>query len=230
MTERRTGIYMIRNAITGDPHDCYIGQSINIDCRWAEHRRGLRHGYSRSRYLQRAWNKYREGAFEFSVLACCEPEELTCLEQYFTDLLGPNYSVCRECVVSTRGTKMPEHMRAVLSAVHRGNKYALGKHWKLGPEALASKSSGQRARYSRLEEHARSSAAQLLRYQRQRLAGISKIPWNKGLKTGPNLKLSMTRTGMRVAPWSAARRAKYEGTMVARRLRKTLEGERNAQE
>jgi group I intron endonuclease len=68
------GIYKIVNKINGK---VYIGQSINIEKRFYEHRRGL----SKKKkyiniYLQRAWKKYGSENFDFKIIEECERNKL----------------------------------------------------------------------------------------------------------------------------------------------------------
>ena len=58
------GIYTITNTTTGR---VYIGQTTNFRTRWMNHRRELRNGTHRNIYLQNAWVKYGEAAFEFAI-------------------------------------------------------------------------------------------------------------------------------------------------------------------
>lgn len=61
-----TGVYLIRNRATGS---VYVGSTaVGFEGRWKGHQKFLRLGYHRNIHLQRAWNKYGEGAFEFQVL------------------------------------------------------------------------------------------------------------------------------------------------------------------
>jgi GIY-YIG catalytic domain len=59
------GVYQIRNVLTGD---CYIGQSIDIEGRWAQHRSNLFHRSHQSYALQAAWDEYGSHAFTWEVV------------------------------------------------------------------------------------------------------------------------------------------------------------------
>lgn len=59
------GIYKITNLINDK---CYIGQTNNIKKRHREHFTSLRLNNHFNIHLQRAWNKYGEENFEFSIL------------------------------------------------------------------------------------------------------------------------------------------------------------------
>lgn len=74
------GIYKIENIIN---HKCYIGQSINIKRRWEIHKSELKNNRHYNKYLQKAWNKYGENSFLFSVIEECSKLELNEKEQYY---------------------------------------------------------------------------------------------------------------------------------------------------
>lgn len=60
-----TGIYLITNTITGA---VYVGSAAkSIRERWENHRVQLRAGTHKNQYLLRAWNKYGEQAFTFTI-------------------------------------------------------------------------------------------------------------------------------------------------------------------
>lgn len=71
------GIYCIRNLANGK---MYFGQSKNPKRRFGVHKASLRGGYHENEFLQRAWNKYGEGSFEFSIIETCEESSLNELE------------------------------------------------------------------------------------------------------------------------------------------------------
>lgn len=73
------GIYAIRNVIN---NKVYIGQSVNIEKRWKEHKSALKRGVHGNPYLQAAWNKSPRD-FEFNVLCECKENELNSLELYY---------------------------------------------------------------------------------------------------------------------------------------------------
>ena len=78
----RSGVYKITCKPTGKS---YIGSTVNIKGRMHRHLRALKNG-DNSRYLQRAWNKHVEEAFEFEVLLYCSEEDLLFYEQRAMDV------------------------------------------------------------------------------------------------------------------------------------------------
>lgn len=155
MINPKAGIYEIVNTINGHK---YIGQAINVNVRWAQHRWSLRRRKGVNRYLQAAWNKYGESAFAFRVIAPLYlpiiEGRLTQLEQEAVDLFKPEYNLRKECVTSPLGVKRPDMMaanrtrivsdetRAKLSAAQLGRKYS--------PEARANMSAAQMGNKSHL--------------------------------------------------------------------------------
>jgi group I intron endonuclease len=112
MREKISGIYLIRNKIT---NNLYVGQSVNIYQRWSNHKSLLNSGKGSSIYLQRAWTLYGKDSFEFTVLCYCEPivEKLCLAEQYYMDLLTPEYNLC-PAAGSTLGMPCsPEHREKI---------------------------------------------------------------------------------------------------------------------
>lgn len=63
-------------------NDRYVGQSVNIEKRWGDHRRLLEAGKSHSPALQEAWNYYGEQSFTFVVLEECSEDDLDAREQF----------------------------------------------------------------------------------------------------------------------------------------------------
>ena len=74
------GIYMITNKVNGK---IYIGQAVDIETRWGEHKRELRSNYHYSKHLQKAWNKYGEDNFEFTIICECDENQLNTMEEYY---------------------------------------------------------------------------------------------------------------------------------------------------
>lgn len=68
-TDVISGIYKIENT---ENHKIYIGQSNNIYGRWYDHQNDLNTNKHHNAHLQRAWNKYGEDKFDFSILEICD--------------------------------------------------------------------------------------------------------------------------------------------------------------
>lgn len=78
--KKTTGIYCIENTTNNKK---YIGQSVNIEGRWAKHKTALRQNSHDNDYLQKAWNKYGEDKFKFYILEKCDKNKLNEKEIYY---------------------------------------------------------------------------------------------------------------------------------------------------
>lgn len=110
-----TGVYLIR-CYRG--MKVYVGSSLDIGRRWDKHRYTLRKGKHPCRLLQRDWNRYGEGAFEFEVVYNLEMHyrdkarlALVGLEQRFIDRYRASdpkygYNVLSKAYVQRRIARM----------------------------------------------------------------------------------------------------------------------------
>jgi group I intron endonuclease len=118
-----SGIYVIRCNPTGVE---YYGGSVNIRHRWFTHRSHLRGNCHNNRYLQRAWNKYGEVAFDFEIISTCWPEQVLELEQATLDFVFERmgqerlFNVCRNATSFRKGLKCSEEQKAKISATMKG--------------------------------------------------------------------------------------------------------------
>ena len=78
--ERKSGIYMILNKAN---NKIYIGQSVDVNQRWKQHKADLRHKNHENKHLINSWHKYGEESFEFILLCECEESQLNTMEQYY---------------------------------------------------------------------------------------------------------------------------------------------------
>jgi group I intron endonuclease len=81
------GIYAI---LCSSNNKRYVGSSVNIRIRWADHRCDLRKDRHHSPILQASWNKYGADQFKWGILEVCsddDDENLLEREQYWMDRL-----------------------------------------------------------------------------------------------------------------------------------------------
>lgn len=108
-SNKKSGIYQIRNVLNGK---MYIGSAFDIKRRWNFHKSALNLNKHKTKYLQSAWNKYGEKAFEFIVLEYCEKEHLLFHEQKWFNFYKPydrnnGYNV-NPIAGSNIGLKLPQ--------------------------------------------------------------------------------------------------------------------------
>jgi len=83
----KSGVYQIKNITNGK---VYIGNSENIKRRWGDHKKRLRAQIHHCQSLQRAFNKYGESAFEYSIIEYVQViNQLADREQYWMDKIRP---------------------------------------------------------------------------------------------------------------------------------------------
>lgn len=113
-------LYRITNAANNKQ---YIGQSVDIERRWKEHKRKLERGSHHNSHLQGAWSMYGSSSFVFELITeCATPEELNKLEQEhiaYSGSLSPNgYNLAYG---GDNYKKTEEHKQNIGNA-HRGMK------------------------------------------------------------------------------------------------------------
>ncbi len=87
---RNSGIYAITNIQTQEQ---YIGSSNDISLRLNQHRVALRRGNHHAKYLQEAWDKFGENAFQFAQLEeVTDHRRLETIEQQYLDARHPAYN------------------------------------------------------------------------------------------------------------------------------------------
>ena len=124
-----SGIYRIENK--QDEME-YIGSAVNIEKRWRKHRFLLRGNRHDNIHLQRAWNKYGEDSFVFTVLEEVNTDELLIVEQKHLDALfiqGNCYNIALNAVASMLGCTHTDDARRKMSEAQMGNQRMRGyKH------------------------------------------------------------------------------------------------------
>lgn len=96
------GIYKITNLIT---NQSYIGQSIDIERRWTEHKTPKAKGNDR---LHKDIQRFGINNFKFEILKECKPSELLIEEQMFIKKQNPFYNTVGKKVSETTRKKISE--------------------------------------------------------------------------------------------------------------------------
>jgi len=159
---KTSGIYAWTSLSGGQ----YIGSAVNLRRRKKDHGTSLRQGTHKNIKLQRAWNKYGEEGFEFSVLLICEKKDLLFFEQRAVDILKPKYNICliagsklgvptseetkRKQALAMAGRKPPKSTR---DAVSRSNKERVVSFETRQLMSLAHMGNSYALGYKQTEEH-----------------------------------------------------------------------------
>jgi len=110
-------VYSIINTVNGKR---YIGSTSNHIRRFRAHKWSLRRGSHHSLKLQRAWDKYGEQAFVFSIMIEASPEHLLMYEQRALDVYGVSsgYNILH-LAGTKRGSKVSDETLAKMKKSQR---------------------------------------------------------------------------------------------------------------
>lgn len=130
---KATGVYAIRCTANGK---VYVGSAaVSFEERWKSHRNSLRGRCHHNRYLQRAWLKQGEAAFEFVVLEECDPTQCIEREQFWIDskraAVRPYGYNLSPTAGSLLGYKHSDEAKAKSAAVKRGKTHTAETRAKL---------------------------------------------------------------------------------------------------
>lgn len=133
----------------------YVGSSVDIKNRLHRHQLDLEKGTHHSRFMQRDWNKNKSGFRFLTIKLLNDKTMLLDIEQHYLDILRPEYNSAPKAG-SSLGIKRTNEFKQKLSKALSGSGNGMyGKHH---------------------SEEAK---------QKQRDAKKNYVPWNKGIKTGP---------------------------------------------
>ena len=134
-----SGIYEIVNRENGKR---YIGSAVHLERRKTEHFGNLRKGKHRNRHLQSAYAKYGENSFVFSVLEYCGKERLIEREQFYIDVLCPEYNIAPRAG-SNFGIRFSAEVRAKISASKIGKKFSAEHRANIGAAKIGTRATAE---------------------------------------------------------------------------------------
>lgn len=122
-----SGVYTITNL---ENSKVYVGFTVDLDKRWDGHKQSLRRGDHCNIHLQRAWNKYGEGSFEFDILEYLDSlEELPLAEQFWCKIYQLEgrelYNIATPGKAGMLGRKHTEESKRKMSEILIGNQRSL---------------------------------------------------------------------------------------------------------
>lgn len=196
--DMESGIYQIQNQINGKR---YIGSAVNLQCRWRHHLRRLGRGQHDNQNLQRAFNKYGESVFVFSVVEYTEVNSLIEREQHYLDTRKPEYNIAL-IAGSQLGYRHSLEARRKMSEVNRGEcnpnhgkSRSAETRRKIG-EAQRGERNHMYGRHHSNEERAKLSAAQRgRRRSAETCANISAAKMGHPVSEETRAKLRAARRG-----------------------------------
>lgn len=116
------GIYQIRNIIN---NKIYIGSArLKFSLRKTLHFTSLFKNKHYNIHLQRSYNKYGKDKFVFEILEICNVDLCIEREQYYIDLLNPEYNIAKYASSGSKGVKLTEERKKQISKIHKGKKYS----------------------------------------------------------------------------------------------------------
>ena len=117
-----SGVYMIKNILN---NKCYIGSAKNIKHRLRQHLRDLLSEKHINKYLLRAFNKYGQDSFVYTILEKCDEDRHAILnaEQVYLNM-SPEYNYMK-IAGTTTGYKHTEKTKKILSEKHKGKPHVL---------------------------------------------------------------------------------------------------------
>lgn len=185
---KQFGIYRITNTKNGWS---YIGQTtVNFGDRWDSHRSLLRHGCHYNACLQKEWDEYGEGQFEFAVVeVLSSTKDIDSREAFFIQ-------ECREqsgCYNIADGGKAPplfgKHMKESSKKLiaEKNRQHMLGK--RMSDETRRKMSLSQKKRYEQWTDQDRADWGEKVRLAKsncKKWSDESKEAFSKRQETRPN--------------------------------------------
>ena len=184
------GVYEIYNWIADKR---YIGRSIQVRKRIQDHRRKLQRGKHANHYLQRAWDKYGEGAFDFTVLEIAHEHDLPQREGFYCTLFQTHdseHGYNLDLVDVSGRTRLSDSHKKHIAESHTGKvrsedfKASMRGH-PVSPEARAKISMANRGKTPSDSARQAMAEAQRGRKHSEETKAKMRANGNRGRKFGP---------------------------------------------
>ena len=222
---KKCGTYHIK----GPTGKRYIGSAVDIAQRWRTHRCLLRRGDHHAPYLQNAWNKYGEEAFEFLVLEehlvdrILEAEQIL-LDKYKTWNPKNGYNTLK-IAGSTLGYKHTEETKAKISESIKGIERSEETKEKFRQRMLGynpSEETREKLRQANLgKKKSEESKKKLSNSLKKAYAEGRKMPWNLGKSASEESKRKASKA-LKGKPKSEEHKAKLRKPKKSKRSPETI--------
>jgi len=233
-------------SISLDDGRCYVGSAVDYKCRWRVHLHSLRKGNHHSMKLQRAWNKYGEGRFKFSVIEECEVTALIDREQFWIDCLKPFFNIAK-IAGSSLGVRHTEETKKKLSKIasvaqlgrkhsdeERAKRSAALKGRKPSPQCIAATIAACKGRKLTPEHKAKICAASRMMSDETRrkisAAGIGRIQSEETKAKRAKSQLGRTMSAETRAKISAANKGRKRSIEAIEKTRQKNLGKKRTDE
>lgn len=209
VSQSHSGIYKIEHIESGK---CYVGSAKNVTTRWKLHRQQLKSGKHHSEKLQRAYLKYGQDAFRYSIIEIVpEPGGLIEREQYWIDLLDcikKGYNIAPRAG-SALGLKRSAVTKAKMRAIRQASPISPQQHHAMAEARKQSEKFLEHARNLHKlvahEGHTDSTKLALSAAAKSRIqqpGGLEKMPSFKGKKHSQSARQQMSekKRGVPLSP------------------------------
>ena len=179
------GIYAICNKHNGK---MYLGSTCCFEGRFGNHLHGLRLGKHTNSYLQRAWIKHGEGAFEIRIFVVCPKDALTENESMYIDCLwltDRRFGYNLDPIVQGRRVCSLE-TKAKISASNKGRIVTAETRQRISAAAQGRKLSAEhREAYRKAATGRKHSADTIQKFKARRHSEITKAKMSAAAKQRP---------------------------------------------
>ena len=97
--KQKCGVYIITNVVNSKK---YIGSSKDLFTRLNKHRLELEKGTHVNKHLQSSFSNPGIDNFEYGILCICEEDVQYINEQYYIDIIKPEYNIAIDVINSTK--------------------------------------------------------------------------------------------------------------------------------
>lgn len=120
--KQKSGIYKIVNKVDGK---YYVGSTKDFDKRWSDHRSALIRRDHPNDHLQRAWTKYGEQSFEFTIVEAFESLKSILLEteQRYLNIAKTEQCKCYNLNFDAQGGELSEYSIEKIRQKAKSRKY-----------------------------------------------------------------------------------------------------------
>lgn len=212
-SDKRSGIYCIWMP-SDEKHRVYVGQSINVARRWADHRRELRNGTHHTRPLLNAYNKYGEAAWVWALVEECDATDkvaITAAEQAWMDIVERDRLFnTAPAAGSSLGLRHTPEAVAKVSAARRGRKHSPETIERMRAAHTGKKRSPEANEKTAAANRGRKHSPEAIERMRAAHTGKKRSPeaTEKTAAANRGRKLSPEAIAMRTATRAATRAAK----------------------